>query len=283
MKKNKDWLGVIAVAVAVAFLTGCAQEIESDPQITSLESASLSLASASLLPAGESGYRTYLYSEQDIDVYTRLGGSGYYEQGMIVQTIHVEVGDPVRRGQLLAQLEDDQLTFEADYAQAKADEARARLTRIEELRQNEFVSPSEYEEALYASRQADAELESAKLDLSRTRLRAPFDGVVSRRYVRQGELAEEGFALFRITAMTPLRARLLVPESEASAFRAGAPVKLSASDGQVATGRVLVVGPTIDAASGTREVIVELPEPGGFRPGAAVVAEPSPLREMEDR
>lgn len=283
MKKNKDWLGVIAVAVAVAFLTGCAQEIESDPQITSLESASLSLASANPMPAGESGYRTYLYSEQDIDVYTRLGGSGYYEQGMIVQTIHVEVGDPVRRGQLLAQLEDDQLTFEADYAQAKADEARARLTRIEELRQNEFVSPSEYEEALYASRQADAELESAKLDLSRTRLRAPFDGVVSRRYVRQGELAEEGFALFRITAMTPLRARLLVPESEASAFRAGAPVKLSASDGQVATGRVLVVGPTIDAASGTREVIVELPEPGGFRPGAAVVAEPSPLREMEDR
>jgi hypothetical protein len=75
--------------------------------------------------------------------------------------------------------------------------------------------------------------------------------------------------------MAPLRARLLVPESQIGDFNTGAPVSLNGVDGETATARVLVVGPTVDPGSGTREVILELRELNGFRPGATVVAEPS--------
>jgi multidrug efflux pump subunit AcrA (membrane-fusion protein) len=79
--------------------------------------------------------------------------------------------------------------------------------------------------------------------------------------------------LFRVTAMSPLRARLQVSESDISLFGTGAEVRITGADGTDGTAKVIIVGPTIDAGSGTREVIVELAKVGGFRPGASVTAE----------
>ncbi len=106
--------------------------------------------------------------------------------------------------------------------------------------------------------------------------------MVARRYIRVGELVREGTPLFRVTAMSPLRARVLVPESEAATFRIGAPVRVRDARGREATARVVVMGPTVDPASGTREVVVELAEPDGFRPGASVRIEPLQGEVAED-
>ncbi len=116
-------------------------------------------------------------------------------------------------------------------------------------------------------------------------MRAPFAGVVSRRYVRVGDIVDDETPLFRVTAMAPLRARLLVPESEVASFGVGATVTITAADGTMGTARVIIVGPTIDPGSGTREVVVELAEAGDFRPGASVVAElvdEEPPQELEN-
>ncbi len=282
MKRRTRWYHLAAVA-ALAALFACSEEIESDPESSPPEDTRPTLASTRAATELEAGYRTYLYSERDVDVFSRLGSGEFFEQGVVVTAIHVEVGDQVAAGQLLAVLEDDEVQLELEAAQAKAEEARNHFERVEELSQQELVSPSEYDGALYAKRYAEAELERARLDLSRTRVRAPFDGVVARRYIRVAERVEEGTPLFRITAMTPLRARLLVPEREAATFRLGAPVRLVGSTGETATARVVVVGPTIDPASGTREVVVELANPNGFRPGAEIVVEPVLVQEVEER
>ena len=270
------------IAAATALL-GCSEEIETNPEMTLARADITSLASATATAESDEGFTTYLYSELDVDVFSRLGSGSFFEQGVIVDNIHVEVGDPVESGQLLATLENDIAAIELEAAMANADEAAANHARVEELRGRELISPSEYDEALYAMRYAEAELKSAKLNLSRTRVRAPFDGVISRRYVRVGELIEGSTPLFRVTAMTPLRARLLIPESSAGSFVAGAPVKVTDVNGASATARVLVVGPTVDPGSGTREVIIELGEPNGFRPGAAVSIAPTTAAEVENR
>ena len=96
---------------------------------------------------------------------------------------------------------------------------------------------------------------------------------MSRRYVRVGDVVDDEIPLFRVTAMSPLRARLLVPETEIASFGVGAPVRLAAETGATGTARVIIVGPTVDPGSGTREVIVELRDAGDFRPGASVTAE----------
>ena len=282
MKRLQSWITPFAIVAIPALLGGCTEKIESDPETqTSLAAApSLSLASTPSVNV-EGSYQTFLYSERDVEIYNRLAGGGFYEQGVIVEDIHVEVGARVSAGQLLAVLEDDEVVIRLEAGQAKVDEAAAAFSRAEELREREVISQSEYDQILASKRLAEAELARARLDLTRTRVRAPFDGMVSRRYVREGELVDFGMGLFRVTAMTPLRARLLVPESEAAAFRVGAEVELVGAGELTATAKVIVIGPTIDAASGTREVVVELSEPGGFRPGAAVVAKPLPMKEGE--
>ncbi len=272
---NRTRLPFLALVLATTVFIGCSREIESDPDAAASEGSRLSLASTASAANIDLGYHTYLYSERDVDVVSQMVSGYYFEQGIIVMTIRAEVGDAVKAGQLLATLDDADVQIQLEAARAARDEANANFARIEKMREKEVVPQSEYDAAIYAKRYAAAELKRAELDFSRTRVTAPFAGVVSRRYIRERELIEGSTPLFRITAMAPLRARLLVPETRATAFLAGAPVQITGSTGESATARVLVVSPTVDPGSGTREVIVERSEPNGFRPGAAVLIEPS--------
>jgi membrane fusion protein (multidrug efflux system) len=272
---------LIVLAVLLA-LSGCSREIESEAASAAAGGITLAMATTTEASSAAMTYSTYLYSERDVDVFSRLGSGDFFEQGVLVDAIHVEVGARVTAGQLLATLEDDMAQLELEAAQATADEAQANFARIEELSQRELVPMAEYDEALYAMRYAEAELKRVKLDLSRTRVRAPFAGVVAKRYVRVGEMIEGGTPLFRVTAMAPLRARLFVPESQGDVFHSGAPVRVTGVSGASGSARVIVVGPTVDPGSATREVIIELSEPGDFRPGATVAVEPTEIREIEN-
>ncbi len=269
--------------MAALVLSACTQEIESDPVMNKAAVDRIRLSSTTPGSSLENRYQTYLYSERDVDVYSRLIGISFLERGAVVKAIYREIGDHVKAGQLLVTLEDDEAALALEVAKARADEAQAKFERVEGLRDLDVVAPAEYDEALYAHRRAQAELKRAELELSRTRVRAPFAGVVSRRYVRVGELVEDEAPLFRITTMSPLRARLLVPESQAVAFNVGAPVRLTGAGSQTATARVIIMGQTIDPASGTREVILELSETSDFRPGASVIAEPMSAKGATNR
>jgi RND family efflux transporter MFP subunit len=252
--------------------SGCAREIGSDESAPPDESrATLAVAT----PPAESDqvFQTNLYSERDADIYNRLLVEENVGVGMPITAIHVELGDRVAKGQLLATLEDSDARLDVEAAEPEVEIAGATLHRVQELAKTGAVSTAELEDAVYQDKTARAALEKAKLNLSRTRIVAPFAGVISRRYVRVGDVVDDKTPLFRVTALAPLRARLLVPEERVAEFRRGAAVTLTASDGTSGTARVILVSPTTDPGAGTREVIVELTEVGTFRPGRAVAAE----------
>lgn len=259
--------------LSLVVTAGCAEEIRSDPAEAATSGSRPTVAMATPVADSRRSFRTHLYSERDAVLYSRLMIEETAAGGIPITAIQVEVGDRVKAGQLLATLDNSDARLYVEAAEPEADVAASNLRRVEQLRKSGAVSESEYDEAVYESRTADAALKQAQLTLSRTQIRAPFGGVVSQRYVRVGDIVDDEAPLFRVTALVPLRARLLVPESEVAAFGVGAPVTISAADGGMATARVIIVGPTIDPGSGTREVIVELVEVGGFRPGASVLAE----------
>jgi RND family efflux transporter MFP subunit len=224
-------------------------------------------------PAG--GYRTHLYSERDADVHALLEDTENSPGAAFVKQLHADIGDRVGAGQLLLTLENERLELQVRAATARANEARARVDRMRKLLDQGYAAAAEFETLEHQLEEAEAELEQARLDLSRTRVLAPFGGVVARRYVRVGERIESGTPLFRVTAMSPLRARVLVPERESGVFRRGATVVVTGVDGVEAEARVVRVGPTVDPASGTREVVVELARAGGLVPGAEVLVRPA--------
>ncbi len=270
---------IVFALVGAMLAAGCATEIGSDAAEESATGAraatDASRATVALIAPEVDTRRTFqtnLYSERDADLYSRLMVEETAGVGIPITAIRVEVGDRVAEGKVLATLESSDARLEVEAAEPEAEIAASNLRRIEELAKSGAVSQAEHEDAVLRSRTADAALAKAKLNLSRTEVRAPFSGVISRRYVRVGDMVDDETPLFRVTAMAPLRARLLVPESEVAAFTPGAPVLLTAADGSEGTARVILVGPTTDPGSGTREVIVELTAVGDFRPGAAATA-----------
>ena len=281
-------------ALLAALLAGaCAREVgTSDATASASDSIRRVQTSYAVPPAATRQPRTYrahLYSERDAAVYSRLSADESAGAGIPVTEVLVEIGDQVEEGSVLATLESSDARLLVDVAEPEAEIARANLERVQELAATGAVSQVELEGAMLRSRTADAVLAKARLNLSRTTVRAPFAGVVSRRHVRVGEMVDDEAPLFRITALAPLRARLLVPESEIHGFVPGAPVALTSLDASVGTARVILVGPTTDPGSATREVIVEVTDVGDFRPGASVMAElmretsPEPVGESGPR
>lgn len=263
------FLGAVTAAAA-----GCAEEIRSENSDAAPEEARPRTVYEPPEVETARGFDTNLYSERDADLYNRLMIEETSRGGIPITAIHVEVGQRVAAGQLLASIESSDARLYVEAAEPRAEIAASNLRRIEELRKTGAVSEVEYENAVFEARSSRAALEQAQLNLSRTEIRAPFAGVVSRRYVRVGDIVDDETPLFRVTAMSPLRARLLVPESEVGKFPLGAPVEITGSDGATGTARVIIVGPTVDPGSGSREVIVELSRAGDFRPGASVTAKP---------
>ncbi len=274
------WKTRCLTLAGLALLSACSTEVQSDPGEEPATERRLSLSEVATESAPD-GFTAFLYSERDADVFTRMPDDEASGSGVPVRVIHTEVGDRVREGQLLATLEDDVAQLEVQRFRPEVEESRLQLERLRELHETGVVSDAEYEAALYTNQRAEAALGWAELYLSRTQVRAPFSGVVSQRYVRVGQVVDETEPLFRVTALSPLRARLLVPEEQVDEFSIGDPVPIRDADNHTVMGEVIIVGPTVDPGSGTREVIIEIRQVGEFRPGASIVVGGPPLESAQ--
>jgi RND family efflux transporter MFP subunit len=126
---------------------------------------------------------------------------------------------------------------------------------------------------------AEAELRIADVALDQSQVRAPFDGAVGRRSVREAQEVKKGYPLFWITAQAPLRIIFTVPESSMAFFSRGAKLELSTADyphlKQPAS--VFRVSPVVDRASGRIEVIGNLEKPSPLlKPGMSMQVKLSP-------
>ena len=115
---------------------------------------------------------------------------------------------------------------------------------------------------------------SLEIELEKTRITAPFSGLVARRYVREGQSVAKGDRLFWITAESPLMMRFTLPEKYFGRLHHGQKFEVTSADlpGEKHTASVREISPVIDPASGTFEVLVELATDHGsdhskFRPG----------------
>jgi RND family efflux transporter MFP subunit len=145
--------------------------------------------------------------------------------------------------------------------------------RLDELEHDERVSASEVREYTHKVDELRAEIEQATLDLSRTRIVAPFSGYISERMVQLGQTVRNLESLFRFGAFSPLYADVHLSEVEAHRVRAGqeATVSVTSQGEGTLRGHVVRVSPVVDDSTGTVKVTVELtPSRKAFKPGAFV-------------
>ncbi len=204
-------------------------------------------------------------TESRVEVFSQLAG--------LVDEVKVEEGDRVRKGSILARLNDDEYSLDEAKAEVSFHKLEVDFKRIEKMYQDDLISVEEYENARYELRQAELEWEKARLLLKYTRIEAPISGVVSERLIRVGDRITNNAKVFSIVNMDSLIAVVHVPEREIDRVRLGQEVVIGSDfiEGKELEGWVKRVSPVVDLNSGTFKVTVGLRgRDPGVRPGMFV-------------
>lgn len=205
---------------------------------------------------------------QEASVGTEIGGLRLTE-------VRVNVGDVVKAGQVLAvfhaapvQADLAQAQANLSQAQAAANEARANAERARGLQPTGVISAQQYVQYITAEETAVARVAAAKasvdsqqLRLQQTQVLAPDSGIIAARSASVGAVLTPGTELFRLIRQGRLEWRAEVIASELGAIKPGMGVSLVAASGASLSGRVRMLGPTVDPQTRQALVYVDLQTP----------------------
>ncbi|MEO5772073.1 MAG: efflux RND transporter periplasmic adaptor subunit [Burkholderiaceae bacterium] len=206
---------------------------------------------------------------------------GAEAQGLRLTEVRAQVGDRVKRGQVLALLASETLAADAaatraSLAEAEANqaEAAANADRARQLQASGAISAQQIQQ--YVTGEATARARAAavrarvradQVRLAQTRILAPDDGIVSARSATVGAVVQPGQELFRLIRKERLEWRAEVAAAELTRLQPGMPAKLTLAGGQTVQGTLRTVAPTVDAATRNGVVFVDLPQPGAAKAG----------------
>jgi RND family efflux transporter MFP subunit len=202
-----------------------------------------------------------LEAEYEVDIVARVSAP-------IVELL-TEEGLAVEKGQLLARLDDVELEAQLEISRVGLEETRLAYDRALELQREELISTEEFESTKAAFEAARARFDGDEIQLGYTNIRAPFDGLIARRYVDYAENVAINAPLFRITDFTPLLCPIQIPERDISKLRIAQRAYLTVESwpDRRFDAEVLRMSPVVDAATGTVKVTLEVEAEGLLRPG----------------
>ncbi|MFO0124410.1 MAG: efflux RND transporter periplasmic adaptor subunit [Inhella sp.] len=201
--------------------------------------------------------------------------------GLRLADVKVNVGDVVRKGQVLATFASAQVGADVAHGRAMAAESEAALAeavahaaRALELKTSGAISEQQINQYLTAERMARARMEAAKatlqsqeLRLSQTQVLAPDDGVISSRSATVGAVLPNGQELFRVIRKGRLEWRAEVSASELAKLKPGQKVTLTPSGGEQVAGTLRVVSPAVNTQTRNGLVYVDIPAAGSAKSG----------------
>ena len=189
----------------------------------------------------------------------------------VIEQLLAEEGDRVRAGEPLAELESDEQRIAAERARDTLETRRSELQRLERLYDQELVSEEAIEQARRDAQDAEHAADLAELELSRTVIRAPFDGVVVTRHLDMGNTVSPGTAVYTLADVSPLYLDVNVPERHVSRLSPGQRVRLTpdtAAEPVHAT--IERIAPAVDPETGTVKVTLTVESSRELRPGTFV-------------
>jgi RND family efflux transporter MFP subunit len=299
---------VLLSLIFAGALAGCGDQKE-NPSAARAASAPEKKPEEAPVPGNQPGVRTSsevvsvtapLVVEHQLDVTAQRDG--------IVAKISADTGARVGTSTVLAQLDDRQLKANLEAARAKtrsiaadlknwqaeAEVLKADYIRAQRLYDEKLIAEEQLQHAKYKAESdqwdilrvkeqlntAKEEEHSLELELEKTRIMAPFGGLVARRYVREGQSVAKGDRLFWVTAEGPLRVRFTLPQMFIGRVKKGQQMPLTVPElaAEKHEVRIVEISPVVDPSSGTIELLAELVgNRGELRPGMTVAVQvPNP-------
>lgn len=193
----------------------------------------------------------------------------------LMQSIAFEEGQQVKRGQLLAKIEDAELRAQVTQSEARFELARLNLQRAENLQLTHANTKADMDRAHSEFATAQADLELLKVRLDRTAIKAPFDGIVGARTLSPGDYVNPQSVVTTLDDLSRMKIEFQVPERFFAKVAPGTKFMVSArSSGdpgqpdQKIEGVVYFVSSSIDRATRSSQVKGYLmAAPTGLKPG----------------
>lgn len=251
----------------------------------------LAVAGAALSAPSTDEYDCIIEARSMVDIRSPVEG--------LIETVTVDRGDAVKKGQVLVLLESGpekanlaiarsraDMSGPVEAAQARVEFAKSKEKRQEELARQNFVSSSALDEARTERRLAESELKVAienqklaQLEVERAQellamrtIRSPINGLVVQRLTKPGEFATTNLKepILKLAEVDPLYVEVVLPAAMLNKVKRGDRAEVRPEMPEIkATARVTVVDRVMDAASGTFGVRLELPNPGNQIPAGA--------------
>lgn len=190
--------------------------------------------------------------------------------GRVVE-LPVDVGDLVKKGDLIVRFTDVEQKARAASAQAKFAEARAQYTRMQDMLAKQLIAKADFDKAEAAFKTAEAALKEAEEGAANTAIYAPYAGIVVSRQIKVGETVAPGTPLMTGLSLEQLRAQVDIPQQHIGPVRRFKQARVLLPDGSVLETRDLRIPPSADTQTHSFKVLVNLP-PGdhGLFPGTLI-------------
>lgn len=205
----------------------------------------------------------------------------------VVESVHANLGETVKKGQLLAVIASQQISdlrSEQQAAQRRVELARVTFERERQLWQERISAEQDYLQARQALQEAEIGLGNARQKVAalgtsvgavggnRYELRAPFDSVVVEKHLALGEVVSEASNAFTLSDLSRVWATFAVPPRDLDKVASGRPVRVSSPDlGSTVDGAIGYVGSLLGEQNRAATVRVTLTNPdGAWRPGLFV-------------
>jgi RND family efflux transporter MFP subunit len=187
----------------------------------------------------------------------------YASQAEYVTSLSAEVGDTVKKGQVLAALDSRKAAERVQAAQARYNELSSRYERTQELQKAGGYSKQEVESVFSQYREAEASLQQLQTELARHRVVSPIDGVVMRRDAEIGLLASAGKPLYVIGDPAQFEIVIDLSPRYIQMVRNGEQARYLTHSGTWETASVKRVDPMANVVTGLYNVVLDIVPPKG--------------------
>lgn len=205
------------------------------------------------------------YAEVQGDVATDENIIIYPEYSGLLTQVNVDEGDRVRKGQVLARIDDGGLSSQLAQLEAQASLAKTTYERRKRLWEQNIGSEIEYLNAKTNYESTQNSVNQMKSQISKTVVRAPFSGVIDEVFTENGEVVSPGQSqLFRLISLENMYVEADVPENYLTKIKKGTNVKIQISSiGEELDGKVSQVGNNINPNNRTFKVQIAIPNSEG--------------------
>lgn len=250
--KKLNWLPLVGLLALVA---GCADENGEGAEHPEMEQPVLVAVAAGETVTDSLSLLGTLRAKEAVDISSVREGR--------IEELPIREGSEVRQGDILVGLDARLARAALAQAQAAYNLSQADLKRSRELFEGRTISEQEFDQARSTYEVAEATLQRYQEELADMVMKAPFDGVIGRRYLSIGQYVTAGERIARLVALDPMEVVFNVPERFIGRVGPGSPVniRIDAYPSEEFAAEVVFLDPEVDALTRTVPVKAELPNP----------------------